>query len=133
MARTPRQSLGDAAEALVAERLVGRGWRLLGRQVHVGHGELDIVAVDPGPPARLVVVEVRWRADRSFGLPEETFDGRKRGHLRRALGRLLADGRLPDGTALPALPIALDLVVLEPPAGLGVEPRMRHHRDALGG
>ena len=28
----------------------------------------------PGPPARLVVVEVRWRRSREFGLPEETFD-----------------------------------------------------------
>src|SRR5450755_4901471 len=60
-ARTTRQEAGDAAEVLVAERLAALGWTILARNVHAGRSELDIVAVDPGPPARLVVVEVRWR------------------------------------------------------------------------
>ena len=42
------------------------------------------MAIDPGPPAALVVVEVRWRADRDFGLPEETVDHRKRVRVRAA-------------------------------------------------
>ena len=37
----------------VADRLAAGGWRILGRNVHVGRRELDIVAVDPGPPAWL--------------------------------------------------------------------------------
>jgi len=56
MERTDRQKAGDAAECLVAERLSARGWLILARNVHAGRSELDIVAVDPGPPARLVVV-----------------------------------------------------------------------------
>jgi len=126
--RTSQQVAGDAAEALVAERLTARGWRVLGRNVHVGRSELDIVAVDPGPPARLVIVEVRWRRSRSFGLPEETLDYRKRAHLRAGVGRLLEAGRLPGGAELPLLPVALDLAVVEP----GVQgPAVRLHRDAL--
>ena len=132
MDRTRAQRAGDAAEALVAERLVRAGWSILGRNVHAGRSELDLVAVDPGPPARLVIVEVRWRRSRQFGLPEETLDYRKRAQLRLGIGRLLEAGHLPDGSALPRLPIAVDLAVVEP--GLaGGGPTARLYRDVLAG
>jgi putative endonuclease len=131
-ARTPAQQAGDAAETLVAERLASNGWTILARNVHVGRHELDLVAIDPGPPASLVVLEVRWRADRDFGLPEETVDHRKRTRVRAAAYGLLDRGRLPDGGGLPHLPLRFDLVVVEPAAGTGVtEPRIRHHRAAF--
>src|SRR3989442_15281850 len=113
--RTPEQHQGDRAEQFVADRLVAEGWQILGRNVRVGRGELDLVAVDPGPPSALVVVEVRWRRSREFGLPEETFDHRKRVHLWTAAMRLVEHGRLPDGRELPALPFRIDLVAVEPP------------------
>ena len=50
----------------------------------------------------LVVVEVRWRASREFGLPEETVDHRKRTHLRMATYGLRDRGVLPDGSRRPA-------------------------------
>ncbi|HEY8800297.1 MAG TPA: YraN family protein, partial [Candidatus Limnocylindrales bacterium] len=59
--RTAAQRTGDATEDLVADRLIGAGWTILGRNVRVGRGELDIVAIDRGPPPELVIVEVRWR------------------------------------------------------------------------
>jgi Holliday junction resolvase-like predicted endonuclease len=130
MERTERQKAGDAAESLVAERLSARGWRILARNVHAGRSELDIVAIDPGPPGRLVVVEVRWRRSRSFGLVEDTFDYHKRAHLRAGVARLLERGHLPDGAQLPYLPISLDLAVVEPGVG---GPRVRLYRDALAG
>jgi putative endonuclease len=126
--RTPAQQVGDAAEHEVAARLAARGWRLLGGRVRVGRSELDLVAVDPGPPLTLVIIEVRWRRGRDFGLPEETVDRRKLGHLRAGVGRLLEAGRLPDGTLLPDLPVRLDLVVVEPPLAPGGPVRVRHHR-----
>jgi Holliday junction resolvase-like predicted endonuclease len=127
--RTSRQLLGDAAERLVAERLTARGWRVLAMNVRAGRSELDIVAVDPGPPERLVVVEVRYRRSRGFGLPEETFDYRKRAQLRLGIARLLDAGKLPDGSALPRLPIAVDLAVVEP--GTGPSSAVRLYRNAL--
>src|SRR5262245_27201448 len=90
--RTPAQRAGDAAETLVAERLTDAGWTILARNVHVGRHEIDLVGVDPGPPAALVVVEVRWRAGRAFGLPEETVDHRKRVRIRSAAYGLLERG-----------------------------------------
>jgi Holliday junction resolvase-like predicted endonuclease len=126
--RTLAQRAGDAAEADVAARLAAQGWALLGRRVRAGRSELDLVAVDPGPVRSLVIVEVRWRRRRDFGLPEETVDRRKLGHLRAGVGRLVEMGRLPDGTVLPDLPVRLDLVVVEPSTARGGPPRVRHHR-----
>jgi putative endonuclease len=123
--RTATQRAGDAAESLVAARLADAGWTVLARNVHVGRYELDLVAIDPGPPAALAVVEVRWRADRGFGLPEETVDHRKRTRVRAAAYGLLDRGTLPDGSPLPRLPLRFDLVVVEP------GDRIRHHRHAL--
>jgi putative endonuclease len=131
-ARTTAQLAGDTAEDLVGTRLIESGWTVLARNVHVGRHEVDLVAIDPGPPRTLVIVEVRWRARRDFGLPEETFDHRKRGHLRAAVGRLLEDG-LPDGVATPRLPVRVDLVVVEPGSEPGAAPQFRHHRNALAG
>jgi putative endonuclease len=119
--RTALQDRGDAAESLVADRLAAAGWQILARNLRLGRGELDIVGIDPGPPPQLVIVEVRWRRSRDFGLAEESLDHQKRAHLRAAIGRLLGDG-LPGGRALPSLPIRVDLVVVEPGA------RIRHHR-----
>ncbi len=130
--RTARQRAGDAAEELVARRLSLGGWTILARNVRVGRREIDLVAVDPGPPATVVVVEVRWRRDRSFGLPEETVGWRKRRHVRLA-GFGLIEAGLPDGRPLPPLPLRFDLVIVEPPARAGDGPRVRHHRHVLEG
>ena len=123
--RTPEQRLGDAAEERVAEHLQACGWTVLGRNVRMGRYELDLVGLDPGPPGALVVVEVRWRAGREFGLPEETVDHRKRTRVRAGAYGLLDRGTLPDGAPLPRLPLRFDLVVVEPNG------RMRHYRAAF--
>ena len=123
--RTDAQLSGDAAEQRVADSLTAAGWSILGRNVHVGRFELDLIAVDPGPPRMLVAVEVRWRSGRAFGLPEETVNGRKRVRVRVAAYGLLERGALPDGSLLPHLPLRFDLVVVEP------GDRIRHHRHAM--
>lgn len=119
--RTAAQRTGDEAEAQVAAYLVKLRWRVLAHHVRVRRAELDLVALDPGPPPTLVVVEVRWRGRRDYGLPEETVDHRKRSRLHRAGFALRNAGRLPDGSPLPALPLRFDLVVVEPGG------RLRHH------
>ena len=123
--RTAAQQAGDAAETLVAARLTDAGWTVVARNVHVGRHEIDLVAVDPGPPAALVVVEVRWRTGRDFGLAEETVDHRKRVRIRAAAYGLLERGTLPDGAPVPRLPLRFDLVAVEP-GGM-----LRHHRHAM--
>ena len=120
--RTAAQRAGDDAEARVAAHLAARGWQVLATHVRVGRAELDLVATDPGPPPALAIVEVRWRSRRDYGLPEETVDGRKRARLHRAGFALRERGHLPNGDAVPQLPLRFDLVVVEP------GDRIRHHR-----
>jgi Holliday junction resolvase-like predicted endonuclease len=123
--RTPAQLAGDAAETHVATMLQQAGWRLLGRHVRVGRAEIDIEAIDPGSPASLEIIEVRWRARRDYGLAEETIDHAKRRRLHQAGFALRDRATLPDGTALPRLPLRFDLVVVEP------DGRVRHHRHGI--
>jgi putative endonuclease len=122
--RTSAQQAGDAAEARVAAALESVGWTILGRQVHVGRAELDLIAIDPHPPPSLVVVEVRWRRRRDFGLAEETVGRTKRERLRRAAWQWLATTTQP-----PRLPLRFDLIVVEP--GTDGEIVIRHHRAAF--
>jgi putative endonuclease len=49
---------GAAGERLAEKFITGLGWRILGRNIRVGQGELDIIAMDGD---ELVVVEVRSR------------------------------------------------------------------------
>jgi putative endonuclease len=123
-------AIGRDAEERVAALLRASGWTILGRNVRCGRHELDIVGVDPGPPPSLAIVEVRWRASRSHGLPEETVGPRKVRALHEALGWLLERGALPDGTPVPRLAVRLDLVAVEP--GRDGRVVVRHHRGAVG-
>ncbi len=123
---TAAQRIGDAGEDLAAAMLAEAGWTILARNVRLGRHELDVVAVDPGPPAWLVVVEVRRRGRRDFGLAEESLDHRKRVALRHGAGELLNAGMLPDGRPLPALPLRVDLVAID--TGADGAPAIRHHR-----
>jgi putative endonuclease len=120
--RTAASLAGSAAEELVAARLVAAGWTILARNVHVGRAELDIVAVDPGPPASLVIVEVRLRSRRDFGLPEETVNRRKQARVREGGWRWRSER-----DDAPHLPLRFDLIVVEP----GRPPVVRHHRAAF--
>ena len=123
--RTTQQRDGDASEDLVARRLEAAGWTVVARQLHVGRAELDVVAIDPGPPRTLVIVEVRWRARRDFGLAEETVDHRKRTRLHQAAWRWL------ETADVAHLPLRFDLVVVEPGLSTDAESIIRHHRAAF--
>ena len=121
---------------LAAEHLVSMGWRVLARRVRAGRNELDIIAVDPGPPAALVAVEVRLRSSSLYGTPEESVDRRKIARLYRAMGTLVAADTLPDGTALPRLRWRVDLIAIDDAPGIarGVGgPSIRHLRNLESG
>jgi putative endonuclease len=121
--RTVAQEIGFDAEELVARRLRAQGWTILGRNVHVGRAEIDILAIDPGASpsrAELVAVEVRWRGRRDYGLPEETVDRAKLGRL-RAAALTLREGAALTGIPIPRLAVRVDLVAVEPGG------RVRHH------
>jgi putative endonuclease len=76
-----RARRGAAAEELAAAYLRLRGCRVIGRNVRVGRGEIDLI-VRSGE--WLLLVEVRFRSSRDFGHPVETIVGRKARSLARA-------------------------------------------------
>jgi putative endonuclease len=113
---TLRQRHGTLAEDAALTYLEGLGWRAVARNVRVGRDEIDIVAIDPGPPPHLVCVEVRSAGSSAFGAPEERVDRTKVRHLYRASRALQTDDRLPR---------RVDLVVVDSRSGI---PVIRHLR-----
>ena len=75
-----RQLFGRAAEEAAARYLIHDGWRLLGRNVRIGRGELDIVA-RRGPV--LAFVEVKARRTHTCGAPEDAVSALKRRQVAR--------------------------------------------------
>ncbi len=69
-------ALGHEGETRASEYLEGLGWQILGRNIRVGQGELDIVALDP-QYNEVVFVEVKTRRDSESGDPAEAVDQRK--------------------------------------------------------
>src|SRR5690606_40858512 len=82
--------LGRLGERLVAERLTRQGYLILDVNVRLGPLELDLVAQRG---RTLVFCEVRTRALGSAVDPIFTFSRAKRGHVRRAALRYLAERR----------------------------------------
>jgi putative endonuclease len=92
-----RQRLGRRAEVLVAARLEAAGWRIVGRNVRLSSGELDIVALDR---RTLVFVEVkasRVGAARGPERPAHAVGHRKQRKLRRLAREWIAERRGPSG------------------------------------
>jgi putative endonuclease len=94
-----RLRLGQRAEELVAKRLERSGWRIVGRNVRLDSGELDIVALDG---STLVFVEVKaGRAGTCLGpeMPAHAVGRRKQLKLRRLAREWIAERRGPSGVA----------------------------------
>jgi putative endonuclease len=77
---TRRLRLGREAEEAAAAYLRRAGWRLLGQNVRVGRGELDLI-VRRGRV--LAFVEVKARRTATCGAPEDAVSLRKRRQVAR--------------------------------------------------
>ena len=75
-----RQQFGRAAEEAAARYLIRDGWTLLGRNVRIGRGELDLIARRGDV---LAFVEVKARRTAEYGTPEDAVDARKRRKVAR--------------------------------------------------
>ena len=75
---------GKRGEALAAEFLERKGWRIAERNFRAGRGEIDLIAWAGN--RLLVFVEVKTRRDDGFGGPEEAVDARKQDILARTAG-----------------------------------------------
>lgn len=62
---------GIQAEKLAKEFLLKKGYKILGVNYKTKFGEIDIIAYDK-KEKNIVFVEVRYRENFNFGLPQET-------------------------------------------------------------
>jgi putative endonuclease len=115
----PVNPLGISGEALAEDHLRGLGYEIVGRDIRTPLGQLDMVAVDG---RTLVFVEVKTRAGRGFGLPQEAVDARKIRKLRQ-LGLYYLKMRPHRG------PVRFDVVGLTVSQGRTI--RIDHIRNAI--
>jgi putative endonuclease len=73
------RSKGLQGEAAAAQLLARHGYRIVGRNVRLPGGEIDLIAVDGKV---LVFVEVKRRDGAAYGRALAAVDGRKRATLR---------------------------------------------------
>lgn len=115
-----RLALGAYGERRAVEYLQEQGMRLLDRNWRCPTGEIDAIFRDGDT---LVFVEVKTRADTSFGDPAGAVTPEKIGRLRRLAALWLAESRLHPPQ------VRFDVVaVLRPPIGSTV---IRHLRAAF--
>jgi putative endonuclease len=112
--------LGPAAEEAAERLLRGKGYRILGRNVRLPGGELDLVAETAGV---VVFVEVKARRSEAFGGARSAVDGRKRDRLVRLATQFLA------GRGLAGRPCRFDVVLCQ---GAEARPdRLEHIENAF--
>lgn len=86
---TSRQSLGRWGEAKAAEYLIAKGYDILERNTRTPYGEIDLIASlrsDSTSPEgineeTIVFIEVKTRASKTFGFPEESITRKKQAHM----------------------------------------------------
>ena len=72
---TTSRTFGQSAEDMAEQMLRKKGYRILGRNVRVAGGELDLIADDQGV---LVFIEVKARRDQHFGGAAYAITSRKK-------------------------------------------------------
>jgi putative endonuclease len=116
----PAHALGRWGEERAARFLVRRGWTVLARNYRFGRREVDLVARRGDVVA---FVEVKTRAGRGFGMPQEAITALKRREIEAVATDFLFRHRL-EGVS-----VRFDAMAIEVDRGLRVV-RVEHVEDA---
>lgn len=78
-----KQTIGKIGEDIAVDYLIKRGFTIVGRNVHVSHKEIDIIAEGAD---HLIFAEVKTRrqdptAPSPFGRPVDAVDDKKKKHI----------------------------------------------------
>ncbi len=74
-----KQRLGRWGEKEAESYLVSKAYKIVDRNFHCEHGEIDLIAQEG---ECLVFVEVKTRRGTTFGFPEEAVNLKKQGHIK---------------------------------------------------
>lgn len=111
--------LGQWGEQVAADYLAAEGYRIVERDWHDGHRDIDIVAMDCD---ELVVVEVKTRRANSFTAPEQAVDWKKMKSLATAARAFVKRRRI-------GLPLRFDIVAVTETAD--GQPEINHIKNAF--
>jgi putative endonuclease len=85
-----RKELAEKGEELAEKILADKGYEIIERNYRYGHGEIDIIAIDPGNGCT-VFVEVKTRQNLEFGEPEYAITKNKQKQIRKMAELYLFD------------------------------------------
>lgn len=124
MSTTDKKLLGRWGEAVAAEHLRKRGFRIIGSSFRTRHGEIDLIAEDRHT---LAFVEVKTRADDSFAPAMEAVNAAKR-------RRLIATAEFYLATHETSKQPRFDVIEVYAPDGIHTrEPKINHIENAFTG
>lgn len=83
-----KKEIGKEGEELAAEFLIKNGFKIIERNYHYGHGEIDIIADDNGVT---VFIEVKTRLNLEFGEPEYAINQKKINQIKKIAELYLFD------------------------------------------
>ena len=91
--RESTRQKGNAGETIVCDYLIREGYRILGRNVYVGHEEIDMICEND---SYIVFVEVKTRAAYEggvsrYGRPADAVNSSKRIHVASAASQYLRE------------------------------------------
>lgn len=90
-----KRTLGEIGEDIAVDFLTSKGFQILERNFFHGHGEIDIIAVDPDEEC-LVFVEVKTRNSLEFGDPAYAVNKKKIAQLKKIAELYLATKNIED-------------------------------------
>ena len=112
--------IGAFYEDLCAKYIEGYGARIIARNFRCRQGEIDLIAEEyAGGRVTIVFYEVKYRADRRHGYPEEALTTRKKETIRQVAMFFLIRYKLPEDT-----PCRFDVLACEGEA-------IRHWKNAF--
>ena len=123
---SPKQIKGARGEALAAAMLEEKGYVILERNFRFMKAEVDLIAFLPTPDytrgGDLVFIEVKWRRDSDFAVPESAVNALKKRLMIQAAEAFLHERKL-EGT-----PCRFDVVAI---TGEGPKVEIEHIESAF--
>ena len=88
-----KQHTGNKGEDYATDLLMDKGFTIIERNYHFGHGEIDIIAMDNDT---LVFVEVKTRNNLEFGAPIQGVTKNKQRQIRKIAEGYLMERKISD-------------------------------------
>jgi putative endonuclease len=115
-----KKDVGKEGEEIAVQFLAKKGFKILEKNYHYGHGEIDIIADDNGV---VVFVEVKTRLNLEYGEPEYAINKKKIQQIKKMAELYLFDKEKEEADCR----FDVVAIILENK----VEPKITHYENAF--